>query len=50
MLKRGLWIGDFDDVLPRKAPFYEHTECGGIYSPHATRLKPQPSKGGSKDL
>eukprot|EP00439_Symbiodinium_sp_Y106_P086906 s33_g36.t3 len=34
VLKRGTWIGDFDELLPRKEPFYEHTECGGIYSPY----------------
>lgn len=34
VLKRGMWIGDFDETLPRKEPFYEHTQCGGIYSPH----------------
>lgn len=34
ILKRGHWIGDFDEQLPRKEPFYEHTECGGIYSPN----------------
>merc|ERR1719174_435753 len=34
VLKRGHWIGSFDEVLPRKAAFYPHAECGGIYSPH----------------
>ncbi|CAJ1435112.1 unnamed protein product [Effrenium voratum] len=34
VLRRGAWIGDFDAALPRKEPFYEHTECGAIYSPH----------------
>ncbi|CAE7644902.1 unnamed protein product [Symbiodinium pilosum] len=38
VLKRGTWIGDFDPLLPRKEPFYEHTECGGIYSPHVQLL------------
>lgn len=33
VLKRGTWIGDYDHDLPRKQPFYQHTECGGIYSP-----------------
>lgn len=35
VLKRGPWIGDFDDRFPRKDPFYEIARCGGIYSPHA---------------
>lgn len=34
VLRRGMWIGDFDDALPRKEAFYPHTDCGGIYSPH----------------
>lgn len=34
VLARGMWIGDFDNVLARKAAFYPHSECGGIYSPH----------------
>lgn len=34
VLKRGMWIGGFDDLLPRKDPYYPHTECGSIYSPH----------------
>lgn len=34
VLKRGMWIGEFDESLPRKEPFYGHTDCGGIYSPH----------------
>lgn len=33
VLKRGMWIGDFDERLPRKEPFYPHSECGAIYSP-----------------
>eukprot|EP00931_Biecheleriopsis_adriatica_P069919 TRINITY_DN43725_c0_g1_i1.p1 TRINITY_DN43725_c0_g1~~TRINITY_DN43725_c0_g1_i1.p1 ORF type:complete len:298 (+),score=62.12 TRINITY_DN43725_c0_g1_i1:17-910(+) len=36
VLKRGQWIGEFDKpplMLKRKEPYYEHTECGGIYSP-----------------
>lgn len=33
VLTRGMWIGDFDEALPRKKDFYPHTECGGIYSP-----------------
>jgi hypothetical protein len=31
--QRGMWIGEYDEILPRKEAFYEHTECGGIYSP-----------------
>lgn len=38
VLKRGLWIGDFDGQLPRKEAFYEHSQCGGIYSPHVQLL------------
>lgn len=34
VLRRGMWIGDYDEGLERKEPFYPHTECGGIYSPH----------------
>merc|ERR1719454_2420976 len=34
VLKRGMWIGDYDEPLPRKEAFYPHTECGGVYSPH----------------
>jgi len=34
VLARGMWIGDFDNALARKAAFYPHSECGGIYSPH----------------
>lgn len=34
VLARGMWIGDFDEILDRKEAFYPHTECGGIYSPH----------------
>jgi len=34
VLKRGMWIGDYDEALERKEPFYPHSECGGIYSPH----------------
>jgi hypothetical protein len=34
VLKRGKWIGDYDEALPRKDAFYEHTECGAIYSPY----------------
>lgn len=38
VLKRGLWIGEFDEQLPRKEAFYEHSQCGGIYSPHVQLL------------
>merc|ERR1719454_1993052 len=34
VLKRGLWIGDYDADLPRKEPYYGHSDAGGIYSPH----------------
>jgi len=47
VLARGMWIGEFDSALARKAAFYPHSECGGIYSPHtrvvrdlATRDRP----------
>ena len=36
--KRGLWIGDFDEALPRRAPFYPHSSAGGIYSPYVRLL------------
>jgi len=39
VLKRGMWIGDYDSALPRKEPFYGHTECGGIYSPHVRLVR-----------
>jgi len=39
VLKRGMWIGDYDEALPRKAPFYQHSECGGIYSPHVRLVR-----------
>lgn len=35
VLTRNMWIGDFDEALPRKTSFYPHTECGAIYSPYA---------------
>lgn len=54
--RRGMWIGDYDEELPRKEPYYEHTECGGIYSPHVCVVR-DTSRGGqlldpssSKDL
>ena len=34
VLKRNSWIGDFDQSLPRKQPFYPHSEVGAILSPH----------------
>merc|ERR1719487_2121105 len=34
VLARGMWIGEFDATLPRKAPFYPHTEAGGILTPY----------------
>merc|ERR1719229_77936 len=39
VLARGDWIGDFDDALPRKEPFYPHTDCGGVYSPHVRLVR-----------
>uniref|UniRef100_A0A7S1ADC5 Microbial-type PARG catalytic domain-containing protein n=1 Tax=Noctiluca scintillans TaxID=2966 RepID=A0A7S1ADC5_NOCSC len=34
VLKRGTWIGDFDDALPRQKAFYPHAPCGGVFSPN----------------
>merc|ERR1712136_470589 len=34
VLRRGTWIGDFDDALPRQKAFYPHTPCGGVFSPN----------------
>ena len=39
MLARAMWIGDYNDKLPRKMPFYPHTECGGEYSPHVRVIR-----------
>merc|ERR1719272_1932594 len=39
VLRRGMWIGDFDEVLPRKDPFYPHSECAVIYSPHVRLIR-----------
>eukprot|EP00929_Paragymnodinium_shiwhaense_P078287 TRINITY_DN4055_c0_g1_i1.p1 TRINITY_DN4055_c0_g1~~TRINITY_DN4055_c0_g1_i1.p1 ORF type:complete len:373 (+),score=45.82 TRINITY_DN4055_c0_g1_i1:97-1119(+) len=39
VLARGMWIGDFDEALARKDPFYPHTDCGGIYTPHARLIR-----------
>eukprot|EP00441_Pelagodinium_beii_P035511 CAMPEP_0197641078 /NCGR_PEP_ID=MMETSP1338-20131121/15142_1 /TAXON_ID=43686 ORGANISM="Pelagodinium beii, Strain RCC1491" /NCGR_SAMPLE_ID=MMETSP1338 /ASSEMBLY_ACC=CAM_ASM_000754 /LENGTH=264 /DNA_ID=CAMNT_0043213983 /DNA_START=42 /DNA_END=836 /DNA_ORIENTATION=- len=39
VLTRGTWIGEYDKALPRKEPFYQHTECGGIYSPHVRLVR-----------
>lgn len=39
VLRRGLWIGEFDEALTRKEPFYPHTDCGGIYSPHVSVVR-----------
>jgi len=39
VLSRGMWIGAFDESLPRKEAFYEHTACGGIYSPHVRAVR-----------
>lgn len=46
VLKRGRWIGEYDEVLPRKDPFYQHTECGGIYSPHVRLVRNCKSRDG----
>ncbi len=43
VLARGQWIGDFDDVLPRKEPFYPHTECGAVYSPTVVAVRQPPA-------
>lgn len=32
-------IGDFDEVLPRREPFYPHSDCGGVYSPHVRLVR-----------
>merc|ERR1740123_1973060 len=34
VLKRGTWIGFYDECIPRLEPFYPFEECGAIYSPH----------------
>lgn len=39
VLKRGRWIGAYDGALPRKEPFYELAECGGVYSPHVRLVR-----------
>eukprot|EP00927_Polykrikos_kofoidii_P037719 TRINITY_DN31931_c0_g1_i2.p1 TRINITY_DN31931_c0_g1~~TRINITY_DN31931_c0_g1_i2.p1 ORF type:complete len:339 (-),score=54.50 TRINITY_DN31931_c0_g1_i2:67-1083(-) len=39
VLARGMWIGEYDDLLSRKDAFYPHTECGGIYSPHVRLVR-----------
>merc|ERR1719428_2077043 len=46
VLKRGLWIGDFDEALPRKNAFYPHTECGDVYSPHVRIVRNVNGEGG----
>eukprot|EP00445_Apocalathium_hangoei_P014515 CAMPEP_0203880718 /NCGR_PEP_ID=MMETSP0359-20131031/25111_1 /ASSEMBLY_ACC=CAM_ASM_000338 /TAXON_ID=268821 /ORGANISM="Scrippsiella Hangoei, Strain SHTV-5" /LENGTH=357 /DNA_ID=CAMNT_0050800397 /DNA_START=26 /DNA_END=1100 /DNA_ORIENTATION=+ len=45
VLARGMWIGDYDSKLARKEPFYPHTNCGGVYSPHVLLVRriPVPS-------
>lgn len=39
VLARGMWIGEFDEALPRKDPFYPHSQCGGVYSPHVRVIR-----------
>lgn len=39
VLARGMWIGDFDAKLARKEPFYPHTDCAVIYSPHVRLVR-----------
>jgi len=39
VLARGIWIGEYDEALPRKEAYYPHTECGGIYSPHVRIIR-----------
>jgi len=55
VLARGLWIGEYDDALPRKEPFYPHTVCGGVYTPHTKvvrdmRQKDYPALSGEEIL
>lgn len=40
-----MWIGEFDDVLPRAEAFYPHSECGGIFSPHVRLLRTSQASG-----
>jgi len=47
VLRRGQWIGDFDEALARREPFYPHTECGGVYSPHVRIVKDLPGDASS---
>lgn len=39
VLKRNMWIGRYDKALPRKEPFYPHSECGALYSPHVRLVR-----------
>merc|ERR1712012_1213395 len=41
VLARGMWIGDFDDKLARKEPFYPHEPCGGVYSSYVRLCRKQ---------
>lgn len=34
VLARGMWIGEYDDKLPRREPFYPQERLGCIYSPY----------------
>eukprot|EP00392_Amoebophrya_sp_AT5.2_P001499 g1501.t1 len=49
VLARGTWIGDFDNRLPRREPYYPHSSCGGIYSPHV-RLRSLGSESDHEDV
>lgn len=39
VLARGQWIGDYDDKLPRREPFYPYARCAGTYSPHVRLVR-----------
>jgi hypothetical protein len=39
VLRRGMWIGDFDEALARKEPFYPHSECAVIYTPYVRLVR-----------
>eukprot|EP00746_Dinoflagellata_sp_MGD_P160702 gnl/MRDRNA2_/MRDRNA2_87577_c0_seq1.p1 gnl/MRDRNA2_/MRDRNA2_87577_c0~~gnl/MRDRNA2_/MRDRNA2_87577_c0_seq1.p1 ORF type:complete len:407 (-),score=67.68 gnl/MRDRNA2_/MRDRNA2_87577_c0_seq1:124-1275(-) len=50
VLRRGMWIGSFDEALPRKKAFYPHTECGGVYSPHVRIVRDRGNLYSAKDI
>lgn len=47
VLRRSMWIGEFDAELERKTPFYPHSECGGLYSPHVRAVLDLPEDASS---